>query len=379
MGKKINQTKITEKVQKKPVLNEQSKRKKNISKQKQYPKKQVVRSSKSKQKQQIKYVKDKKPEKKSSKTVQQKVSRKIQKENKTQTIVSRLSINEGNIPKQYALIKQEILSCRGLVDTELLNTKHGYHIIKKSLKGLCRAEDVEKEIKQRALKQEKRKKKSQLELGMIDIVFCCNTVGVLHFQKQIKGQIYQMMQVFTKKYYDQPISVRFGFVAYKDHWNVTQTYVTCTHDLDQKANIKKFVKSLDQLNGGQGVLDGLYMASKYINWRENTKIPSLRYIFHLVNSAPCNKQNGFTNNRPCQCGLDVDQVAELINERQIHYRLIDCPYYHHQSKIEEMKIILKNKLNDYEECKLLNATLMDLRIQDITLGKQLTQPSPDQL
>ncbi|EAS04312.3 hypothetical protein TTHERM_00300300 (macronuclear) [Tetrahymena thermophila SB210] len=376
MGKKTNQT---EKTQQKSVQKQQPKKQKKISKQKQYSQKQTVKSSKNKQKQQIKIIKVQKSAKNSIKKTSPKVSKKSQTKNKTQSIVSRLSINEGNIPKQYALIKQELLSCREIVDTELINTKHGYHIIKKSLKGQCRAEDIQKEIKQRTIKQDKIMKKNKLEQGMIDIVFCCNTIGISQFQKQIKNSIYQMMQVITKKYYNQPISVRFGFVAYRDHWDITQTYVTCTYDLDQKANIKKFVQSIKELNWGLGALDGLYMASKYISWRDNTIIPSLRYIFHLVNSNPNCKQNGFDNEKPCKCGLDVDQVAEIINNRQIHYRYIDCHYFHQKSKIDEMKTILKNKLNDYEECKLFEASQMDLRFQDITLGPQLFQPAPNYL
>ncbi|KAL4500399.1 hypothetical protein ABPG72_003350 [Tetrahymena utriculariae] len=367
MGKKRNQTKITEKINKTQVQNEQPKKQKAISKQKQCSQKQTFKQSKNKKSKQVKKVKvEKKSEQKSFKKALSNVSKKSQKENKTQAIVSRLSINEGNIPKQYTLIKQELLSCREL----------------KSLKGQCRAEDVQKEIQQRVIKQDKKKKNNDLKLGMIDIVFCCNTIGVKHRQKYIKNSIYQMMQIFSKKYQNQPISVRFGFVAYRDYWDVTQTYVTCTYDLDQKSNIKKFVQSIKELNGGHGVLDGLYMASQYINWRENTKIPSLRYIFHLVNSTPDSKQNGFGSKKPCKCGLDVDQVAELINERQIHYRFIDSQFkqiVYQKRQIEEMKTILKSKLNDYEECKLQEASLMDLRFQDITLGLKLSQPEPDQL
>lgn len=59
-------------------------------------------------------------------------------------------------------------------------------------------------------------------------------------------------------------------------------------------------------------MDGLYVASKYMSWRDSTHIPSLRYIFHIADAPPHGKDYGSSSSE-CPCKLDINQVSHVIN------------------------------------------------------------------
>ena len=82
-------------------------------------------------------------------------------------------------------------------------------------------------------------------------------------------------------------------MAYRDHPPEEKTYVTNSHDLTTSEEIVKFIKTLKSHGGGdlpEAVLDGLKVCISDISWRDNSKIPSLRYIFHLCDAPPHGKK-----------------------------------------------------------------------------------------
>lgn len=65
--------------------------------------------------------------------------------------------------------------------------------------------------------------------------------------------------------------------------------MTQVHDLTSDKEILKFINTLDCHGGGDGceaALDGLSAAATEIHWRESSRIPSLRYIFHICDQPP---------------------------------------------------------------------------------------------
>ena len=65
-------------------------------------------------------------------------------------------------------------------------------------------------------------------------------------------------------------------------------------------------------------MDGLYVSAKHMSWRDNTIIPSLRYIFHITDAPPHGGEYS-TNCFPiigdsgCACEMDIDKISNLIN------------------------------------------------------------------
>lgn len=117
------------------------------------------------------------------------------------------------------------------------------------------------------------------------------------------------------------MSVRFGLVCYRDHPPQERTYVTEVHDLCSHNDILLAISKADCYGGGDGAeaaLDGLNDAAQKITWRDSSKIPSLRYIFHICDQPPHGKEFGGYSQEwddGCPCGLTPDQVIHRINMR----------------------------------------------------------------
>lgn len=125
------------------------------------------------------------------------------------------------------------------------------------------------------------------------------------------------MKKIVDKTSGEGISVKFGFVAYRDHPPQDNSYLTCSYDLTSEEEILEFITSLSAQGGGdypEAVFDGLHVAAKHMSWRDSTHIPSLRYIFHIADAPPHGKLYGSSSN-DCLCGLDINKVSHIINMR----------------------------------------------------------------
>ena len=115
-------------------------------------------------------------------------------------------------------------------------------------------------------------------------------------------------------------------------------------------------------------MDGLYDAAKLTKWRSSTKIPSLSYIIHVADAPPHGDIYGSGSHWPggCPCKIDIDKIAHIINVKQIHYRLIKIG-----SLLDKMCNIFKEKIVDYDEIPIDNASKMDIKISDMVIRELL--------
>ena len=101
-------------------------------------------------------------------------------------------------------------------------------------------------------------------------------------------------------------------MCYRDHPPQEQTYVTEVHDLCSHHEILEAISKADCYGGGDGAeaaLDGLNDATQKITWRDSSKLPSLRYIFHICDQPPHGKEfGGYSElwDEGCPCGLKPD-------------------------------------------------------------------------
>ncbi|KAL4454250.1 hypothetical protein ABPG74_012207 [Tetrahymena malaccensis] len=268
-------------------------------------------------------------------------------------------------------IQADVNSCSSIASTEVVQKSNlGYQIIKKSLKGQAKAEDVV----QKKAKPLRTKTGEKLAAGMIDVVFCCDTTSSMSsYINKCKDTVNQIIKNILDKTQGEGISVKFGFVAYRDHPPQDNTYLTCSYDLTSEDEIKQFIQTLQAYGGGdepEAAMDGLYVSAKHMSWRDSTHIPSLRYIFHITDAPPHGKEysnSSWYKNDGCLCGIEINKLSHIINMRQIHYRLVSTG----SSSLQKMAQIFKSKIIDYEECTINNASEMDIKISDMIIRELL--------
>ncbi|EAS04311.1 von willebrand factor type A domain protein (macronuclear) [Tetrahymena thermophila SB210] len=281
-------------------------------------------------------------------------------------IASSTSVLSHSYP--YA-IQNDCNSCSTIASTEvLINKDLGNQIIKKSLKGQAKAEDVA----QKKAKPLRTKTGEKLAAGMVDVVFCCDTTSSMSsYINKCKDTVNQIIKNILDKTQGEGISVKFGFVAYRDHPPQDNSYLTCSYDLTSEDEIKQFIQTLSAFGGGdypEAVMDGLYVSAKHMSWRDSTHIPSLRYIFHITDAPPHGSEYGsWSSGKGCKCGIDINKLSHIINMRQIHYRLVSTE----TTNLQKMAEIFKSKIIDYEECTLNNASEMDIKISDMIIRELL--------
>lgn len=141
--------------------------------------------------------------------------------------------------------------------------------------------------------------------------------------------------------------------------------------------ILEFIGSLTAYGGGdfpEAAMDGLYVSSKYMSWRDSTHIPSLRYIFHIADAPPHGKEYSNSSSHGCPCELDINKVSHIINMKQIHYRFVGTG-----SSTDKMVEIFKEKIVDFEECKIDKAADMDIRISDMIIRELLPDMAEEEI
>ena len=155
-------------------------------------------------------------------------------------------------------------------------------------------------------------------------------------------------------------SVKFAFVAYKDHCDPK---VTLTQPLTDEATVKSFIATLKADGGGDGpeaVFDGMNDAVYKANWREH----SMRFMFHIADAPPHGKEftGGMADNHPggCPCGLKIEKIASQMKELNIRYKLLKIGSY-----VNTMASVFKGIIEDFEESELDSATQLDLKVTEI--------------
>ncbi|CAD8154758.1 unnamed protein product [Paramecium octaurelia] len=220
-----------------------------------------------------------------------------------------------------------------------------------------------------------RRTESKAKAGIVDVVFCVDTTqSMSQYLYQTKNTVKEIIKNIKVKAQNEDISVKFGFVCYRDHPPQDYTYVTKIQGLCGEEEILDFIEQQGAQGGGdvpEAVLDGLYDAAKKIEWRDSSHKPSLRYIFHVADAPPHGKEftdqpSSWPNGVPS--GVTLDKVAHVINIREIHYRLINV---NKLNFLDNMKKLFKEKFTNYEETELANAKEMDFRVSDMIIRELL--------
>ncbi|CAD8091608.1 unnamed protein product [Paramecium sonneborni] len=236
-------------------------------------------------------------------------------------------------------------------------------------------EQEQQEQKQTESAKLPRRTESKAAAGIVDVVFCVDTTSSMSmYLNQTKNTVKEIIKNIKNKAQNEDISVKFGFVCYRDHPPQDTSYVTKIQDLCGEEEIIKFIDQQDAQGGGdtpEAVLDGLYDAAKKIEWRDASHTPSLRYIFHVADAPPHGKEftdqhSQWPNGVPS--GVTLDKVTHVINIREIHYRLINV---NKSNLLENMKKLFKEKFTNYEEAELANAKDMDFRVSDMIIRELL--------
>lgn len=200
--------------------------------------------------------------------------------------------------------------------------------------------------------------------SIIDIVFCCDSTSSMGpYIKRAKDAVQRIILKAQELLVGSEESVKFGFVAYRDHPPEDNTYVTIKQDLCDQEKIKLFISSLSAQGGGDGpeaVLDGLNVAIQNMSYRKD----SLRFLFHIADAPPhgmeytSGKRDGFPLG--CPCGLTIDHLAVLIKKKNIKYKLLKIGTYPNT-----MASIFKSKIENFEEYGLESAIELDAAVVDI--------------
>jgi hypothetical protein len=158
-------------------------------------------------------------------------------------------------------------------------------------------------------------------------------------------------------------SIKFGFVAYKDH-HKSDEYVTKPQDLVDEPNIVRFIGTLSANGGGDGpeaVLDGLYDSVYKISWRDR----SLRYIFHIADAPGHGTRftggsGGDSFPSGCPCGRTIEEISAKMKEKKIRYKLLKIGSYPNIMSAEFKKVI-----EGFEECELDSAIQLEMKVSGI--------------
>jgi len=121
--------------------------------------------------------------------------------------------------------------------------------------------------------------------------------------------------------------MKFGVIAYKDHQLNENAYLTRIQPLTDEAKAIEFIAGLTSDGGGdicEAVLDGLHQAVTHAEWRSD----STKFIFHIADAPPHGKQYAvphLEDDYPegCPCGIKLEDIAKVMNEKKIRYRLLD--------------------------------------------------------
>jgi hypothetical protein len=206
------------------------------------------------------------------------------------------------------------------------------------------------------------KHEGSYDATIIDIVFCCDTTGSMGgYIEKSKTTIKKIVQ--TAK--ESKRSVKFGFVAYRDHPPQDTSYVTRLNDLTDDCSLLSFLGTVTADGGGDGpesVLDGLNDSINKMSWRPE----SLRYIFHIADAPPHGREytggvgDGFPSG--CPCGLRIETLASSLKTKNIRYKLLKIGTY-----ANTMATVFKSKIENYEESNLDSPIQLETKVSDMII------------
>ena len=185
--------------------------------------------------------------------------------------------------------------------------------------------------------------------NIIDIVFCCDTTGSMSsYIERSKTTVKKIISdILSLGKEGGERTVKFAFVAYRDHPPQDASYVTRVQGLTDEPTLQSFLGTVSAAGGGDGpesVLDGIYDSIHKVGWRDK----SLRYIFHIADAPPHGREytdgsgDGFPSG--CPCGIKIETLAEQMKTMNIRYKLLKIGSY-----VNKMAAIFKTKIADYEE------------------------------
>ncbi|CAK80526.1 unnamed protein product (macronuclear) [Paramecium tetraurelia] len=304
-----------------------------------------------------------------------------EKKNEKEVTMSEKKVEEKSEKKNNEKSEKKVIdkSEKKVVDKsdKKANDKSEKKAVEKSDKKSGKKEQQKEQQEQKQTESAKlpRRTESKAAAGIVDVVFCVDTTSSMsQYINQTKNTVKEIIKNIKNKASNEDISVKFGFVCYRDHPPQDQTYVTKIQDLCGEDEIIKFIDQQNADGGGdtpEAVLDGLYDAAKKIEWRDATRTPSLRYIFHVADAPPHGKEftdqtSQWPNGVPS--GVNLDKVSHVINIREIHYRLINV---NQTDILDKMKKLFKEKFTNYEETDLTNAKEMDFKVSDMIIRELL--------
>ena len=115
-------------------------------------------------------------------------------------------------------------------------------------------------------------KHKEYSSSVLDIVFCMDTTGSMDsYITQSKTTINNIMKLALTG--PSVKSIKFGFVAYRDHPPQDNSYVTRVQQLCNEAEMLVFINTVTAEGGGDGpeaVLDGLSDSIYKISWRKDS-------------------------------------------------------------------------------------------------------------
>ena len=118
--------------------------------------------------------------------------------------------------------------------------------------------------------------------------------------------------------------LRFSIVAFRDHPEETNEFVTLVQDFTSAADTNIFLEKLTAKGGGdvpEAVVDGLYAAAYNISWNANTE-----KMLYLIADAPAHgrKYHKLVDNYPdgCPCGKNEEEVLTFLRKMNVQMSVI---------------------------------------------------------
>ncbi|EAR97344.1 hypothetical protein TTHERM_00338250 (macronuclear) [Tetrahymena thermophila SB210] len=210
---------------------------------------------------------------------------------------------------------------------------------------------------------------------LVDIVFCCDTTSSMG--EYLQATIDYIAAIYKKtKPFEQIIDIKYGFVCYRDHPPEESSYLYRISNLTTPLKTIQFIQQQDAEGGGdtpEAVMDGLYVATSGINWRKN----SMKYIIHIADAPPHGDlytgisggflKRSFVWRDGCPCGLTIEKIAKIMNNLQIHYRLIKAG-----DNMERMAQIFKSCIQHYADIKVDSPQGLDFILSDMVAKQCLS-------
>jgi len=189
---------------------------------------------------------------------------------------------------------------------------------------------------------------------------------------QAKSTVVSLIPKIEEKVHSEGIELRFAVVTYRDHPPQDSTYVTKMQDFTNDKEIRDYINKLDAFGGGdepESAHDGLLASANSVSWTNTSKVPTVRYVFHIADAPAHGNEFGTgESQKGCTCGISTDAVIHAINVKEIHYRLIKIT---ENAKLSMMGDHFNKFMTNYEETTIQKANELDVRVSDMVIRELL--------